>query len=455
MLISEFVEVKLGGGNAKYFGNLGYEIPKKQHSRRKSILVIDLNKNILVKIEDLPKESHVNILMGCNMCEKERDIPYREYNEYYKDKQYICKECQHKSKFEEGKKKFEEYNYELLSTIDDYDNCFSLLKYICRKHYDKGIKTITLAQLNQDSGCKECGTELATIKNRKPFEETIIMFKDKGLTLITKAEDYINGDQLLEFICDNHKDIGIQSIRARAIYDGQGCKYCGHEKISEVLRLNYSFVKNKFKEKNLILLAEEHMHTDILVPYICCVHNYEVKYIRPRAVVNEDQGCPECGLLKRSGENHPNWKGGISNLTDYMRGKLNNWKFDSLQFYNFKCYITGINDSTLVIHHLCSYTKILEEALAILNIEVKGEINKYTEYELELIGNKFVELNYQKGLGKPILASMHSIFHSQMGKLIVDNGEFEEFTKRYKNYEFDDLLENKYKYCNALLREII
>jgi len=450
MLVSEFVEIKLSGGNAKYFGNLGYNIPKKQHSKRKNILVIDLDKTILIKIEDLKKESHVNVLMGCDICGAERNIPYREYNDYYKDKQYICKECEHKLKFQEGKKKFEEYNYELLSTIDDYENCFSPLKYICRKHYDKGIKTITLAKLNQNSGCKECGTELTAIKTRKPFAETTIMFKDKGLTLITKEEEYINGDQLLEFICDKHKDIGVQSIRARAIYDGQGCKYCGDERAVIALRLDYNFVKDQFAEKNLILLAEEHIHTDILVPYICAIHNYEIKYIRPRAIINENQGCPECGLARHSGENSWNWKGGISNLTDYMRGKLNNWKFDSLQAYNFKCCITGLNDSTLVVHHLHSYTKILEETLSLLNIELKGEINNYTEQELQSIGDKFVELHYFKGFGKPILSSLHKIFHSQMGNLIIDNGEFEEFCIKYKNFEFDYLLEDKYKYINVL-----
>jgi hypothetical protein len=437
MLVTRKVEIELKN-RVKYYEQKGYIIPKIKNSQGRLVMVP--NTKIQVDISDIPLNSHIDVMMSCDLCGNLKTIPYREYIKNYKNKTYICKECNHELKFEEGKRKFKELNYELLSNINDYENCFSSLKYICKKHYEKGIKTITLAQINKGSGCKECGVESASIKNRKPFKETINMFKDKGLILLTKEDEYVNGDQLLEFICEKHMDIGIQTIRPRAIYDNQGCKYCGYEKISEDLRLDYTFVKNKFLEKNLILLTDEHIHTDILVPYICNIHNHEIKYIRPRAVINEGQGCPECGLERRSGENSHLWKGGISNLTDYMRNKLNKWKFDSLKFYDFKCCITGLNDATLVVHHLYSYTKILQETLLILNIDLRGDISNYSEQELELISNKFVELNYQKGLGKPMLKVLHDLFHSQNGKMIIDNGEFEEFKINYNNGLYNNII---------------
>ena len=32
--------------------------------------------------------------------------------------------------------------------------------------------------------------------------------------------------------------------------------------------------------------------------------------------------------------------------------------------------------------------------------------------------------------------------------------QFEEFSQRYRNFEFDYLLESKYKYCNVKLKEV-
>lgn len=450
MLITKEVEVQIGGKNAKYYESLGYIIPKKKHSKRDNVLVYDLSKLLLVKVEDLPKESHIELLINCDVCGKERFIPCREYNKFYKNKQYFCDDCKKIIKFNEFVINLENEGYEVLSTIDEYENCFSKIKYICNEHQDKGIQYINSATFNRGSGCKYCGYEKAADKNRTDFKTIINAFENKNLLLLINEDEYINGDQLLPFICYKHPEEDIQYIRYRAIYDGQGCKYCGHERIGELLRLKYDFVRLEFEKHNLILLADEHLHTNMLVPYKCKIHNDKIQYIRPRAVINENQGCPLCGIERMSGENSHLWKGGISHLTNYMRSKINQWKFDSLKFYNFKCCITGINDSNLVVHHLYSYTKILEDALLLLNIELKGEINNYTDQELKLIGDKFLELHYQKGLGKPMIKSLHKIFHSQIGKLIIDNGEFEEFKQKYYNFEFDDLLDNKYKYKNIL-----
>ena len=450
MLITKEVEVKLGGGNAKYYNNLNYPIPMKPHSRRENELIYDLSKYLLVKVEDLPKESHVEILMGCDICGKQRNIQFREYNKNYLNKYYICNDCKRLIKFNEFIKNLENEDYEVLSTIDDYENCFSKLKFICNKHRDKGIQHINSASYNQGVRCKYCSYENAANKNKMDFIKVINAFENKNLLLLINKEDYINSDQLLPYICYKHPEKQIQYIRYRAVQDGQGCKYCGNEKRIESLRLKYEFVKSEFEKHNLILLTDEHLHTNLLVPYKCKTHNNIIQYIRPRAVINENEGCPICARERNSGENHHWWKGGISELSVYIRSKMNKWKYDSLQSNNFKCSITGINDGTLVIHHLYSFSKILEETLYNLNLKPKGNINNYTNNELELIEKECLNLHYKLGLGKPILSSLHQILHSRMGNLIIDNGEFYEFEKRYKNFEFDNLLDNNYKYFNVL-----
>ena len=54
-LISEYVEIKLGGRNIKYYENLGYKIPR--HMDKNKDMVVANGTTILVKISDLMPSS--------------------------------------------------------------------------------------------------------------------------------------------------------------------------------------------------------------------------------------------------------------------------------------------------------------------------------------------------------------------------------------------------------------
>jgi hypothetical protein len=156
-----------------------------------------------------------------------------------------------------------------------------------------------------------------------------------------------------------------------------------------------------------------------------------------------------------NGAKNGRWVGGISNLSSYLRRKINDWKYDSLKSNNFKCFITGINDGSLVVHHLYSFSKIVRESLNIVKLPLYSEVSMYTNDQLKELEDKCVELHYKKGLGKPIIGSLHKLFHIEMGNLIIDNGELEEFREKYMNFEFDNILDDKYKYCNVVLKELV
>jgi len=151
-----------------------------------------------------------------------------------------------------------------------------------------------------------------------------------------------------------------------------------------------------------------------------------------------------------NGDKNGRWTGGVSDISSYLRRKINIWKFDSLKYNNFKCAITGINDGSLVVHHLYSFSKIVKETLDATNMPIYSEVSMYSDEQLKELEDKCIELHYQKGLGKPIVRSLHKLLHIEMGNLIIDSGEFEEFCIKYKNFEFDDLLEDKYKYKKIL-----
>lgn len=99
MILTKEVEVKVTSNNIKYYESLGYKIPMKKASettrkRYNKDYVYDIGNTLTVNIEDLPKGSHVNIDVLCDMCHKKNTVIYKSYNKSMeKTGSYTCKEC--------------------------------------------------------------------------------------------------------------------------------------------------------------------------------------------------------------------------------------------------------------------------------------------------------------------------------------------------------------------------
>ena len=72
---------------------------------------------------------------------------------------------------------------------------------------------------------------------------------------------------------------------------------------------------------------------------------------------NKGKTCPQI-----SGENKPNWKGGITPLVMQIRKhfKYRQWRSDIFTRDNFTCQKCGIKGSTLHAHHIKSFSNILQ-----------------------------------------------------------------------------------------------
>ena len=81
MILSKEVEVKLWGKNIKYYNDLGY------NGKQGDIVV--------VKVEDLQKNSHVEVEVLCDFCnENKMLVKYSDYNRIIeKSGSYVCKQC--------------------------------------------------------------------------------------------------------------------------------------------------------------------------------------------------------------------------------------------------------------------------------------------------------------------------------------------------------------------------
>jgi len=125
-------------------------------------------------------------------------------------------------------------------------------------------------------------------------------------------------------------------------------------------------------------------------------------------------------------------------LPEFLRGKIDSWKKDSLIFYNNRCILTG-ETQNIEVHHIYNFHKILIDVLNILGYSLYDNISKYTYEELERMRIKCIELHYKYGLGAPITRRIHRLFHFFYGN---DNmpEQFEEFKQKWNNSDFKDIL---------------
>lgn len=128
-----------------------------------------------------------------------------------------------------------------------------------------------------------------------------------------------------------------------------------------------------------------------------------------------------------SGDKNYNWKGGISQLSTYLRDKIRQWKNDSMINSNFKCVISGKRFDQ--IHHLIGFDSILRETLELTDLPLYSKVNEYTEEELNVLKETCIELHQRYPLGVCLTKENHSDFHNAYG---YGNNTPEQFYEFYK-----------------------
>lgn len=409
MLVSEEVEVTLSGRTIGYYENLGYEIPRRIDSRGRLLFI--KGSQIIVKVNDLPKTSNQKVQVLCDYCHE--TIMNKEYYRYINIKnQTIDKDC-----------------------------CFKCLN---KKIVESNIINFGVPYASQ----REDVAEKISGSNSLDYSYVKSVFNNKNCILV--SDKYINYHDPLDFICNYHLDYGIQTTTFMTFINGCGCKHCGIEVMASKRRKSFDEVKKIFDYYDLILLSseEDYKNYQSLLNYICKKHNNIVQQISLGNLL-QNKGCKLCGLEKISGENHYRWKGGITTLVNYLRDNLKEWKILSMKQSNYQCCLTEqyINKD-FVIHHLYSFNKIFDNIIKKNNIKVKTKISDYTNDELDFIKEKFIK-EHDKILGVCINPDLHKFYHKVYGN---DNTpeQFEGFKDKYRNFEFDYLLEDKYKYKNIL-----
>lgn len=183
----------------------------------------------------------------------------------------------------------------------------------------------------------------------------------------------------------------------------------------------YDYIKeNNFKALTPYVRNKEKM----LVDFGC---GHKANWITPDNL-KKGVGCPKCADILNSGENNCNWKGGVSPLNSWLRDRIVNWKRDTLKKYDYKCTITK-SKKNLAIHHLKSFSEIVDEMIKILNIPIYKTIGEYSEEELNQMEVLILELHYKYGLGVVITKELHDEFHKSYGYGDNTPEQFNEFKK--------------------------
>lgn len=155
---------------------------------------------------------------------------------------------------------FAKTNYILVSNEDDYINsATNSIKYICPKHLDKGVMTISLGHLQYGRGCYFCGLEKTglahKINDTLNDEQCNKLCNSKGFNYYGTIRK--NGLIYIKYICPNHKDIGIQYMRKGNMKRDNiiSCPYCLDKK-----KYKYSKGEKKIKkvldEMNIINIGQ-------------------------------------------------------------------------------------------------------------------------------------------------------------------------------------------------------
>ncbi len=194
-------------------------------------------------------------------------------------------------------------------------------------------------------------------------------------------------------------------------------------------RKDFESVKITFEDMGYTLVDKEYVRYDKPMRFICNEHpEIGVQESSYDTVRKGHKSCSKCYYESRSGKNSHFWQGGKTPINHHFRSEIKEWKQDSLEYYGFKCFLTG-NKDDLVVHHVVNFSNILEDTFNELNIDVKDSIGDYSNEELDLIKETLINNHYFYGFGIPMNKDLHYKFHSLYGR---ENNTYEQLIE-FKN----------------------
>lgn len=216
------------------------------------------------------------------------------------------------------------------------------------------------------------------------------------------------------------------------------------DKVAEANREDEAIVDEAFNNANYIKKSK-YINYKTPIDFICKTHPELGIQQTTYATVRQYQGgCKACRYESVTGENCHFWKGGITDLMNYLRGKVLDWRKQCSESHGNRCVITNKTEN-IQVHHIYSFSNIVIETMQLVDIPIYPQVNMYLSDELAFIEETFKKIHTKYGAGVPVNKYLHELYHDQYGKGDNTPSEFEEFKTKYLQGKYDDRLINTLK----------
>lgn len=133
--------------------------------------------------------------------------------------------------YDEFLNRCQQKNYIPLSSIEEYQNVLSPLKYMCPIH---GVQTTNLSHLRENKGCIKCGYDKMGQKLQLSLEEVNKRLILKETILVS---EYTNLNDIHKFSCIHHNNYVFEARLRDVLYSDVKCPLCHESKGEKAIRM--------------------------------------------------------------------------------------------------------------------------------------------------------------------------------------------------------------------------
>jgi len=168
-------------------------------------------------------------------------------------------------------------------------------------------------------------------KNLMPFQNIIDVLNEHGIEVINRPNNYNSSCSEFEIKCKKGHTHKTNYTALHAI--GFTCIYCNAE--------NYEHKKIEYKELYEMFIVkgyepqfnkDSYENCNSSLNFICKKHSeYGIQSTNYLSVKNKESSCKYCQLENKMGEKSANWRGGNSNINEFLRTCIYEWKKESMR----------------------------------------------------------------------------------------------------------------------------
>lgn len=258
------------------------------------------------------------------------------------------------------------YNCTLLDNV--YKNSKVKMRYCCNIHNNEEQEvTVEYLKRIKRNPCKLCTEKLRTEKQICEIKQRL---EESDCEFISC--DYVNTNSIVYFICNVHKDKGIQETsleKLRIKYTHNACWHCGVDLRASNRRTDIELIKSICESKDYKLISSEYTNSSSYLQFICNKHPEEVQNATFESLKYHGHNCKKCRYELTSGENSVFWKGGITPEQTRIRtsSEYKHWRTSVYERDNYTCQCCGQHGGNLQVHHINNFSDYPELRLDISN----------------------------------------------------------------------------------------